>query len=213
MRARRRIKDAKGEGFSKQIYMMIAVMLIFFIGSGAIEFVYEPFLNQFTTSFVIISWLLAISFLMAFIVNIPVGNLADRIGAKFIISASLIILVFVGFFYTVLIDLIFLIPVLLLWGALYQGVLVPGEAYIRKKSKGKLAARALGFMEAAIALGFALGPIIASHFINTVGLHFTFYFYSIACLIAFVVVLSIKRVHKPLKKSYSLIVQADKQLF
>lgn len=198
---------------SKHVYLMLAVLLVFWIGTGTLEFNFDTYIEGFVQWDVLIFWIIALGYLAAFIVNVPFGNLADKIGARVTVTISLLVLTIIGYFYTVAFILVFVIGVIFLWGGFLQGVIIGGEAYIRKKTKGHASAKAIGFMETVMMVGFGLGPIIAGYISEMYSSKFIFYFFSLACLIGFLVSFSIKRVHRPRKKSYSLVVEEDKGTF
>lgn len=193
------------------VYMMYGVLFFFFVGTAAFEFSIGPFLENTVESLVLLSWLLALPFLLGMISNIYIGEYSDRKGALFMLKVSLLAAVAVAFGFVAVtsdLNLLFAIPLLLLWGVMYQGVAVPSEAYIRKKARGKLAAKAIGFMEAVIYFGFVVGPISAGYLLESELFREIFYFYAATAFVALAMMFGIKRVRK-FRKAYRLILKHE----
>ncbi len=100
----------------------------------------------------------------------PLGKLADRVGSKYVVIFGLITyaLTFILYYYAESLFLIFIAAGIsgAKWAAYFNSI----NAYVARMSRREERATALGLMNSGIALGWVVGPLIASLLITLANL-------------------------------------------
>lgn len=196
----------------KPIILLSIVGLIWAIGSGAFEFVLPIFIEDLTKNIGLVGIFLAIPSIVAIATDIPIGGLTDKFGRKKLIVLSLFSLAIMGLIATQILPSS-LVIFLIIWGLFYTIFEVPIIAYIMDISRKRTSSENFGIYFTFISIGFAIGPIIGG-FLLIKGFNSIFYFYSIFCILAFLVasffLKEIIRMPKPLGLSLRDLIQKDR---
>ncbi len=122
----------------------------------------------------------------------PLGRLADRIGSKYVVIFGLITYAatFILYYYSESLLLLFIAAGVsgTKWAAYFNSI----NAYVARMSRREERATALGLMNSGIAMGWVVGPLIASLLITLMGLAVMILIATIPVLISLCIALFVK---------------------
>ncbi|WP_071394178.1 MFS transporter [Bacillus tuaregi] len=197
------------------LYMLMFNMFITFSAIGLIVPVMPEYLKTFGAAGQALGFIIAIMALAQFIFSPVAGNLSDRHGRKNLIILGLFIngLSQIGFGLSSELWLLYLCRFFTGVGSAF--IVPPVMAYAADITTHQERGKAMGWLGAAISLGFMIGPGIGG-FLSNVSLHFPFYFGGSATIVAgilsFMVLPSIKPVTKDLKKGENILQQMARSI-
>ncbi|MFH1788087.1 MAG: MFS transporter, partial [Candidatus Altiarchaeota archaeon] len=173
-----------------------ATIFLWTSGVGAIWFVLPNLAEKLSGSLAYVGLLLSLPALIAFLVDIPLGDLCDRADKKKIILLGLFLMFFLGFFLREVDSLSELVLFLVLLGVLHPIMYVATTAYVIEASPKKYSASFLGTYTSFIHLGFSVGALaggflIADALIENIGRIAGLY--SIACVAAGLLALTLRK--------------------
>ncbi len=192
----RKLKKRRGKRRHKPLLILGLIILIYSIGGGAFEFFLPIWINDLVNKFAIDGFLLALPSLIDLFLDIPIGDLSDKLGRRKVMLFGLGILIVLGILLQHVTTIILLAIFLLLWGFAYQLFNIPSTAYVMDISpKGKFS-EYFGAYMTFLFLGLAIGPVIAG-FLLVSNENLIPYFYSLTCGISLIIVLfALKRIIK-----------------
>ena len=167
------------------------ISLLWFIGDTAIEFVFPTYLDDIGIPFWQIGVLLSLVSLSGMMIDMPVGNLSDIFSRKKIMFAGLVlspVFAYLIFSYT---KISLLVIYFLLWGAAFQIWRVPRDVYLTALTKKDKRAEYFGIDLEFQNLGCFIGPMIGGFLLSYFGIISNLIFYTIACVIAAIMVMSL----------------------
>ncbi|MFC2162727.1 MFS transporter [Candidatus Altiarchaeota archaeon] len=136
------------------------VLCLWSTGAGALWFLLPQIIEELTGSIILVGVLMAIPSSIVLFIDMPIGDLADRIGRKHIITFALFFLILLGISLPFTSSLKAIILFLMLYGIAIEAVRIPAIAYVMDYSPREKPAHVLGVELSFISLGYALGPII-----------------------------------------------------
>lgn len=174
------------------IILLLTNLFIAFVGFGLVTPVMPSFMNEMNLSGSIMGYLMAAFAFSEFIFSIFAVKWLDRFGRKSMIVLGLFIFSLSEFIFGIgqTVEVLFLSRIL---GGLAAGLIMPAVmAFIGDITTHDERAKAMGFVSAAISLGFIIGPGIGG-FLAGYGIRVPFYFAAaIACVVAFISLFSLK---------------------
>ena len=174
------------------IILLLTNLFIAFVGFGLVTPVMPSFMNEMNLSGSIMGYLMAAFAFSEFIFSIFAVKWLDRFGRKSMIVLGLFIFSLSEFIFGIgqTVEVLFLSRIL---GGLAVGLIMPAVmAFIGDITTHDERAKAMGFVSAAISLGFIIGPGIGG-FLAGYGIRVPFYFAAaIACVVAFISLFSLK---------------------
>ncbi|HHQ45433.1 MAG TPA: MFS transporter [Candidatus Altiarchaeales archaeon] len=163
------------------------VITLYSIGAGAAWFLLPQIIESITHNIALVGILLAIPGVTAILVDAAVGELADQLGRKRIISVGLILLTLLALSMHFVETTTPLILFLIFLGMLYPTVFYPIIAYIMEHAKDRESSTVMGAGMSFAQLGFGLGPVLAGiayYLMNTKGQTIFAVIYALACICA-----------------------------
>lgn len=166
--------------------ILLLVVGLYSIGSGAFEFFLPLLLNDLVENVMVVGFLLSLPSLFSLFFDVPLGDLSDKLGITRVLLFCLFFMAVIGalFQYASVLSLLFL---LVFWGILNQLWDISSTAHVVDLSPKKEAAEYFGFYTASKFFGFAVGPIIGGLFLSNQILSVP-YLYSLICLVSFTIV-------------------------
>ncbi|MEK4285601.1 MULTISPECIES: MFS transporter [Ureibacillus] len=181
------------------MFMLMFNLFITMGGIGMVVPVLPSYLDLFGVGGTILGFLVADFAFAQFIFSPIAGNLSDLYGRKFFVILGLIVFGFSQIFFGIAKAIWMLFFARFLSGAGAAFIMPPVMAYVADITTVEERGKGMGFLGAAISLGFMIGPGIGG-FLAKVNLHFPFYFGGIVALIAaivsFIVLPNIKQQQK-----------------
>lgn len=173
-----------------------ATIFLWTSGVGAIWFVLPGLAENVSGSLAYVGFLLSLPALIAFLVDMPLGDLCDRADKKKIILIGLFFMFILGFFLREVDSLSELVLFLVFLGVLHPIMYVGTTAYVIEASPKKYSASFLGTYTSCIHLGFSVGAL-AGGFLVADALYENIGriggVYSVACVAAAAVALTLKK--------------------
>ncbi|NWQ44568.1 MFS transporter [Bacillus sp. EB106-08-02-XG196] len=179
------------------MYILMFDMFITFSAIGLIVPVMPAYLKTFGAAGQVLGFIIAVIAFAQFIFSPVAGNLSDRHGRKNLIIIGLLVngLSQIGFGLSTELWMLFVCRFFTGVGSAF--IVPPIMAYAADITTNAERGKAMGWIGAAISLGFMIGPGIGG-FLSNVSLHFPFYFGGSATIIAgilsFIILPSIKPV-------------------
>src|SRR3989344_4899989 len=143
-----------------QFITFCIVSFLWLTGDTIIEFIFPTFLQNIGLSFFMIGLLLSLPSLVGMIVDIPVGDLSDRVSKKKLMVIGLLgsIITVVLIFFT---DKVLVIGIsLAIWGGFYQIWRVARDAYLVSITKPGHRSTMFGIDSAFLSAALTIGPLI-----------------------------------------------------
>jgi len=185
------------------------VVLVWSIGSGALEFALPIFANSIIDDVAQVGFLLALPAIVALFIDIPIGALADKLGKKKLVISALVLLCILGLSLRSITLSRTLTMFLIAWAIGYQLLIIPAASYVMQISPRREEAEYFGFYDALTSIGFAIGPLIGGLLLAD-SLDPIFIFYALMCGLAALIGFTIVK-RLPLKPEP--FVYAMKELF
>ncbi|MBS4197428.1 MFS transporter [Lederbergia citri] len=181
------------------LYILMLNMFITFSAIGLIVPVMPTYLKTFGAAGQALGFLIAIIAFAQFIFSPVAGNLSDRHGRKNLIIIGLLVngLSQIAFGLSTELWMLYLCRFFTGVGSAF--IVPPLMAYTADITTTKERGKAMGWIGAAISLGFMIGPGIGG-FLSNVSLHFPFYFAGSATIVAGILSLLILPSIKPVMK-------------
>ncbi|WP_242694753.1 MFS transporter [Pseudogracilibacillus auburnensis] len=198
--------------FSKKLalYILMFNMFITFSAIGLIVPVMPTYLKTFGVAGQALGFMIAIIAFAQFIFSPVAGNLSDRHGRKNLIIIGLFVNGMSQIAFGLSTDLWMLFVCRFFTGVGSAFIVPPVMAYTADITTEEERGKAMGWLGAAISLGFMIGPGIGG-FLSSISLHFPFYFAGSATIIAgilsFMILPSIKPVIEGFIKQENLLQQ------
>jgi len=170
------------------------IVLLYSIGCSAFEFFLPIFVNDLVDNFGFVGFLLALPSLIDLSLDIPIGDLSDKLGRKIVMLFGLGIAVILGVLLHHMTTVALIAIFLLIWGFAYQAFNIPVTAYVMDISPKGRFSEYFGAYMTFMFLGLATGPAIAG-FLLVSNKDLIPYFYSLMSGVSFLVtLLALKRI-------------------
>ena len=185
--------------FSKKLALFLLMLNIFltFSGVGLVIPIMPTYLKTFGAAGQALGFIIALMSFAQFIFSPVAGNLSDRHGRKNLIIFGLIVngLSQIGMGLSTELWMLYLCRFFTGVGSAF--IIPPVMAYVADITTKGERGKAMGWIGAAISLGFMIGPGIGG-FLSNVSLHFPFYFAGgatiVAAIMSFLILPSVKPV-------------------
>jgi MFS transporter, DHA1 family, multidrug resistance protein len=185
--------------FSKKLALILLMLNIFltFSGVGLVIPIMPTYLKTFGAAGQALGFIIALMSFAQFIFSPVAGNLSDRHGRKNLIIFGLVVngLSQIGMGLSTELWMLYLCRFFTGVGSAF--IIPPVMAYVADITTKGERGKAMGWIGAAISLGFMIGPGIGG-FLSNVSLHFPFYFAGgatiVAAIMSFLILPSVKPV-------------------
>jgi DHA1 family multidrug resistance protein-like MFS transporter len=185
--------------FSKKLALFLLMLNIFltFSGVGLVIPIMPTYLKTFGAAGQALGFIIAVMSFAQFIFSPVAGNLSDRHGRKNLIIFGLVVngLSQIGMGLSTELWMLYLCRFFTGVGSAF--IIPPVMAYVADITTKGERGKAMGWIGAAISLGFMIGPGIGG-FLSNVSLHFPFYFAGgatiVAAIMSFLILPSVKPV-------------------
>ena len=185
--------------FSKKLALFLLMLNIFltFSGVGLVIPIMPTYLKTFGAAGQALGFIIALMSFAQFIFSPVAGNLSDRHGRKNLIIFGLVVngLSQIGMGLSTELWMLYLCRFFTGVGSAF--IIPPVMAYVADITTKGERGKAMGWIGAAISLGFMIGPGIGG-FLSNVSLHFPFYFAGgatiVAAIMSFLILPSVKPV-------------------
>lgn len=137
------------------------VLVAWTVGSGGLWFLLPQVAESLVKDLAVVGLLMSLPGLVAMFVDLPIGDLCDRIGGRKVLLTGLAGLALLGLNFTLVNSVWTLAAFLLLLGLLYQTVYIPAMAYVMNISPDAESSEYLGVEMGFVHSGYALGPVVA----------------------------------------------------
>lgn len=165
------------------LYLLMFNMFITFSAIGLAIPVMPSFLKTFGAAGQALGFLIAVFSFAQFVFSPIAGNLSDRHGRKNLIIFGLFVNAISQIFLGLSTELWMLFVCRFFTGVGSAFIIPPVMAYVADITTNEERGKAMGWIGAAISLGFMIGPGIGG-FLSNVSLQFPFYFAGFAAIIA-----------------------------
>ena len=174
----------------RSLAILSLVVLIWITSSGLLWFLLPQLSDYFVNDVLIVGILMSLPGLVAILIDIPLGDLCDKLGRKKIIIVGLLVMMVLGVFLGKVNSLQEIVLFLLLLGISYQLIYVPSIAYVMDISPRGKSSEYFGVYMACIFLGYGIGPFISGYFMTDnilVDATRVGYIFSIGCFMALLI--------------------------
>jgi len=188
------------------------ISFIWLTGDTILEFIFPTYLEKIGLSFFAIGVLLSLPSLFGMIIDLPIGDLNDRISRKKLMITGLVgSIILASFIFTV--KSVILIGIgLALWGAFYQIWRVTRDTYLVAITKPEFRSTMFGIDSAFLSLALTIGPLIAGITLSYFGIISNLILYILFLIIAIVTIsLMIKsKNHHKIEVEIGRVIKNDK---
>jgi len=174
----------RGRGPLANVYLIV---LAWSVGNGALWFFLPQLAEKLTSNVGYVGVLLAIPAATALVVDIPLGDLTDKVGVRRVLLFGILGLTVAGFLFRAVSTTTSLILFLILFGLLYQLFYIPTETYVMDKSPKVARSEYLGGYTSMVHLGLSVGAVVAGYLLVSgmdEGIFAVSNMYVLACLVA-----------------------------
>ncbi|MBD3387822.1 MAG: MFS transporter [Candidatus Altiarchaeales archaeon] len=150
----------------RDLFRLGPVLLAWTVGHGAMWFLMPNIVGAIVGDVVLVGVIISLPAVVAMLVDLPIGDLTDRMGSRRLLLSGLFALGVLGASLSYVSNLLGLLAFMVFLGLLYQLVYIPAKAYVMDVSPLGKSSEYLGFEMSFIMLGLALGPIAAGMIIS-----------------------------------------------
>jgi len=198
---------------------LISVLGLFYVaGNGSVFFALPLIANSLVNDLMIVGLLIAIPNFVSLFLDVPLGGLSDYLGRKKLLGSGLFMMGLLGIVLPTISTVPALILFLVVFGIANQLIYISVRAFIMDISPLNKTSEYFGFFEALASIGFTIGPIVGGMLIAdqlSIGVLSVGLFYFTMCLIALVIVFTLKETipKEGLTSSIKDLIKKDKLIF
>jgi len=179
----------------KSLVLVSLISFLYVFGNGAVWFVLPIKAENMLKNLTLVGLIIAVPNLISFFLDVTVGGYSDRVGRRKLMLVGLLIMGVLGLVLPSISSIPSFILFMMVFGLANQLIIIGGRAYVMDIAPRGSTSEYFGVQEAAVQLGFGLGPIIAGALIAsevTIGIQSTGLLSMLLCVLAIIVVLILK---------------------